>query len=46
MPFRYSNLANYALAVQRFDEAQKIIQQAQLSKLDDAARQGTGVLNN
>jgi tetratricopeptide (TPR) repeat protein len=31
----YSNLANYAFALQRFDEAQKIIDQAQAKKLDD-----------
>ena len=31
----YSNLANYALALQRFDEAQKIIDQAQAKKRDD-----------
>jgi serine/threonine protein kinase/tetratricopeptide (TPR) repeat protein len=31
----YSNLANYAVALQRFDEARQIIQQAQDRKLDD-----------
>ncbi|MGA8151496.1 MAG: winged helix-turn-helix domain-containing protein [Terriglobales bacterium] len=31
----YSNLANYALALQRFDEAQKIVDQAQAKKRDD-----------
>jgi serine/threonine protein kinase/tetratricopeptide (TPR) repeat protein len=31
----YSNLANYALASQRFDEARQIIHQAQARKLDD-----------
>jgi DNA-binding winged helix-turn-helix (wHTH) protein/predicted Zn-dependent protease len=31
----YSNLANYALALQRFDEARQIIDQAQAKKLDD-----------
>ena len=31
----YSNLANYALALQRFDEAQKIIDQAQAKKRND-----------
>jgi DNA-binding winged helix-turn-helix (wHTH) protein len=30
----YSNLANYALTLQRFDEARKIIDQAQAKKLD------------
>jgi eukaryotic-like serine/threonine-protein kinase len=32
----YDNLANYALALQRFDEAQQTIQQAQARKLDNA----------
>jgi serine/threonine protein kinase/Tfp pilus assembly protein PilF len=32
----YDNLANYALALQRFDEARQIIQQAQGRKLDNA----------
>ena len=31
----YSNLANYALALQRFDEAQKIIHRAQATKRDN-----------
>jgi eukaryotic-like serine/threonine-protein kinase len=31
----YSNLANYALALQRLDEARQIIDQAQAKKLDD-----------
>jgi tetratricopeptide (TPR) repeat protein len=31
----YSNLATYALSLQRFDEAQKIIDQAQAKKSDD-----------
>jgi len=31
----YENLANYALALQRFDEARQIIQEAQARKLDD-----------
>ncbi len=31
----YSNLATYALSLQRFDEAQKIIDQAQAKKIDD-----------
>jgi eukaryotic-like serine/threonine-protein kinase len=30
----YSNLANYAIALQRFDEARQIIDQAQAKKLD------------
>ena len=32
----YENLANYALALQRFDEARQIIHEAQARKLDDA----------
>jgi serine/threonine protein kinase/tetratricopeptide (TPR) repeat protein len=32
----YDNLANYALALQRFDEARQTIQQAQARKLDNA----------
>jgi serine/threonine protein kinase/Flp pilus assembly protein TadD len=32
----YDNLANYALAVQRFDEARQTIRQAQARKLDNA----------
>jgi eukaryotic-like serine/threonine-protein kinase len=31
----YENLANYALALQRFDEARQIIHEAQARKLDD-----------
>ncbi len=31
----YPNLANYAIALQRFDEARQIIDQAQARKLDD-----------
>src|SRR5450759_3744964 len=31
----YENLANYALALQRFDEARQIIREAQMRKLDD-----------
>jgi len=31
----YSNLANYALALQRFDETRQIIHEAQARKLDD-----------
>jgi eukaryotic-like serine/threonine-protein kinase len=31
----YDNLANYALALQRFDEARQIIHEAQARKLDD-----------
>ncbi len=31
----YGNLANYTLALQRFDEAQKIIHETQARKLDD-----------
>ena len=31
----YGNLANYALALQRFDEARQIIHEAQARKLDD-----------
>jgi DNA-binding winged helix-turn-helix (wHTH) protein len=31
----YSNLTNYAIALQRFDEARQIIDQAQARKLDD-----------
>ena len=31
----YENLANYALALQRFDEARQMIQEAQARKLDD-----------
>jgi serine/threonine protein kinase/tetratricopeptide (TPR) repeat protein len=31
----YDNLANYALAVQRFDEARQIIREAQARKMDD-----------
>ena len=31
----YANLANYALALQRFDEARQIIHEAQARKLDD-----------
>jgi eukaryotic-like serine/threonine-protein kinase len=33
--FQYENLAYYALALQRFDEARQIIQEAQARKLDD-----------
>jgi serine/threonine protein kinase/Tfp pilus assembly protein PilF len=33
--YSYSNLANYVLALQRFDEARHIIQGAQARKLDD-----------
>jgi serine/threonine protein kinase/Tfp pilus assembly protein PilF len=32
---QYSNLANYALALQRFDQAQQVIHEAQARKLDD-----------
>jgi eukaryotic-like serine/threonine-protein kinase len=32
---QYSNLANYALALQRFDQAQQVIHDAQARKLDD-----------
>jgi serine/threonine protein kinase/tetratricopeptide (TPR) repeat protein len=32
----YDNLANYALALQRFDETRQIIHDAQVRKLDDA----------
>ena len=32
---RYDNLANYALALQRFDETRQIIHEAQARKLDD-----------
>ena len=32
----YDNLANYALALQRFDEARQIIHEAQARKLDDS----------
>ena len=32
----YTNLANYALALQRFDEARQIIHEAQARKLDDS----------
>ena len=32
----YDNLANYALALQRFDEARQTIQEAQAGKLDNA----------
>jgi hypothetical protein len=32
----YTNLANYALALQRFDEARQIIHEAQARKIDDA----------
>jgi serine/threonine protein kinase len=35
-PLLYDDLANYALALQRFDEARRIIQEAQARKLDDA----------
>ena len=35
-PSLYDDLANYALALQRFDEARRIIQEAQARKLDDA----------
>ena len=31
----YDNLANYTLALQRFDEARQSIQEAQARKLDD-----------
>ena len=31
----YDNLANYALALQRFDEARQIVHEAQARKLDD-----------
>ena len=31
----YENLASYALALQRFDEARQIIREAQARKLDD-----------
>ncbi len=33
--FNYESLANYALALQRFDEARQIIRDAQVRKLDD-----------
>jgi DNA-binding winged helix-turn-helix (wHTH) protein len=33
--FNYANLANYALALQRFDEARRIIQDAQARGMDD-----------
>src|ERR1019366_2695509 len=32
---RYENLANYALALQRFDEARRIIHEGQARKMDD-----------
>jgi hypothetical protein len=32
---QYDNLANYTLALQRFDEARQIIHEAQARKLDD-----------
>ena len=35
MSVAYENLANYALALQRFDEARQIIHEAQARKLDD-----------
>ncbi|MGA7924693.1 MAG: hypothetical protein WCA20_01720, partial [Candidatus Sulfotelmatobacter sp.] len=35
LSYSYSNLANYALALQRFDEARHIIRGAQARKLDD-----------
>src|SRR5208282_3079510 len=31
----YENLANYALALQRFDEAQQMIREARARKMDD-----------
>ena len=34
-PASYSNLAGYSLALQRFDEARRIIQEAQARKLDE-----------
>ena len=36
MLFWYDNLANYALALQRFDEARQMIHEAQVRKLDDS----------
>jgi serine/threonine protein kinase/tetratricopeptide (TPR) repeat protein len=37
----YDNLANYAVALQRFDEARQIIHEAQARKLDDFAMHNT-----
>ena len=36
LSFCYTNLANYALELQRFDEARQIIHEAQARKMDDA----------